>query len=166
MSIALGRCVAETMAVVEAGAAEARRLGRPWVGTEHFLFGFAGEHRALVSDAAASVLPTATVVRAGLGSAVEAGAVGWVERRRRPWRRARRCGTPAPSDDLRLAPRAKEALHNAARHSERRGAGAIEPVDLLLGIVDVAESRANQVLADAGVAPGQLRAALRDPTGQ
>jgi hypothetical protein len=163
---ALGRCAAETVAVVEAGAVEARRLGRSWVGTEHLLFGFAGEHRAAVPDAVASVLPPVTVVRAGLGPVGEVGADGWVERRRRPWGRARRCGAPAGGEDLRLAPRAKEALHNAARHSERRGAAVIEPVDLLLGMVDVARSRANRVLADAGVAPGRVRAAVRDSTGQ
>ena len=165
MSIRLDRCAPETVAVVDAGVGEARRLGRSWVGTEHFLFGFAGDHRALVPDAVARVLPPATAVRAGLGPAAEAGSDVLVERRRRPWRRARRCGD-SESGELRLAPRAKEALHVAARHSERRGAGMIEPVDLLVGIVDVAGSGANRVLVDAGVAPGQVRAALRDSTGQ
>jgi ATP-dependent Clp protease ATP-binding subunit ClpA len=66
------RCDAETMAVIDLGAEESRRLGHDWLGTEHLLLAF-GQRRHLLPVAAARLLPDAGAIRAALARVLSAG---------------------------------------------------------------------------------------------
>ena len=59
------RCDADTVAVLEAGFDEARRLGHGWLGTEHLLLALA-QHRDVLPEAVAQLLPGEHAVRAAL----------------------------------------------------------------------------------------------------
>ena len=65
------RCDADTMAVIDLGADESRRLGHDWLGTEHLLLAF-GQRPQLLPDAAAALLPEAGAMRAALALALSA----------------------------------------------------------------------------------------------
>lgn len=79
-----------------------------------------------------------------------------------PWRRPSRRCTSLLGGSMRVAPRAKEALDHAAQDASRRGRTAIEPADLLLGIIEVESALANKLLRDSGVEPTHIQRALRD----
>ena len=65
------RCDADTMAVIDLGADESRRLGHDWLGTEHLLLAF-GQRPQLLPDAAAALLPEAGAMRAALARVLSA----------------------------------------------------------------------------------------------
>ena len=65
------RCDADTMAVIDLGADESRRLGHDWLGTEHLLLAF-GQRPQLLPDAAAALLPEAGAMRAALALVLSA----------------------------------------------------------------------------------------------
>ena len=65
------RCDADTMAVIDLGADESRRLGHDWLGTEHLLLAF-GQRRQLLPVAAATLLPDADAMRAALARVLSA----------------------------------------------------------------------------------------------
>ena len=65
------RCDAETMAVIDLGADESRRLGHDWLGTEHLLLAF-GQRRQFLPVAAAGLLPDAGAMRAALARVLSA----------------------------------------------------------------------------------------------
>ncbi len=75
-----------------------------------------------------------------------------------PWRRSRRC-TSVLAGTVSVAPRVKEALELALHRAE--GAGrAIQPKDLLLGMIDVENGMSNRLLVTMGVDRGALRRSL------
>lgn len=55
------------------------------------------------------------------------------------------------------AGRFKEAFERARRDSERRHRDLIDPVTLLLGMIDVEEAMSNRLLRDTGVDPEVVR---------
>jgi hypothetical protein len=59
------RCDGETVAVLEAGCAEARRLGHDWLGTEHLLLALVSQ-RGVLPEPVAELLPSEAAVRAAL----------------------------------------------------------------------------------------------------
>ncbi len=59
-----------------------------------------------------------------------------------------------------LSAGAGRALQRAQARARRRGAGAVEPADLLAALVDEAESRAAEWLAEAALTPERLWEAL------
>jgi ATP-dependent Clp protease ATP-binding subunit ClpA len=77
-----------------------------------------------------------------------------------PWRRPSRRCTSLLVGELSVAPRAKQALDRAREHAERRQLPAIDPVGLLLGMVEVEGAMSNRLLRDLGVEPDTLRVVL------
>jgi hypothetical protein len=69
--VVFDRCDADTLAVIDLGADESRRLGHDWLGTEHLLLAF-GQRRQLLPDAAAGLLPDAGAMRAALARVLSA----------------------------------------------------------------------------------------------
>jgi ATP-dependent Clp protease ATP-binding subunit ClpA len=62
--------------------------------------------------------------------------------------------------ELSVAPRVKQALERARQHADRRRLPEIDPVALLLGMVEVEDAMSNQLLRDLGVEPAMLRVVL------
>jgi ATP-dependent Clp protease ATP-binding subunit ClpA len=90
-----------------------------------------------------------------------------VERLRRPvrqpwqpWRRPSRRCTSLLVADLRVAPRAKQALERARQHADRSQRGEFDPVTLLRGMVEVEDAMSNRLLRDLGVNAETLRRAI------
>lgn len=61
------RCDADTLAVLETGFAEAKRLGHSWLGTEHLLLALV-QHSERLPEPVARLLPTEEQVRAALNA--------------------------------------------------------------------------------------------------
>ncbi|MGH9123415.1 MAG: Clp protease N-terminal domain-containing protein, partial [Acidimicrobiales bacterium] len=128
--------------VDDAAIAEARRMGHPYVGTEHLLLGLLSVEGP-ARDALRRAGVTAEAARAKVIEAVgdldqspsHAGA--------RP-RQPVSAGTPDFSD------RARRALERASRLSLHRRDPDVEPEHVLVGLLDV-EGRAGQVLRGLGV---------------
>lgn len=99
------------------------------------------------------------------GPAIEA-----AQRRRphqtwQPWRRGpRRCG-PLVAERLSFAPRAEQALAQAARDADRRRNRLIDPAAVLTGIIAVEGSMASRLLHSHGIRPHTIRMALESPVG-
>jgi hypothetical protein len=77
-----------------------------------------------------------------------------------PWRRPSRRCTSLLVGERRVAPRVKQALERARQHADRRRLPEIDPVALLLGMVEVEDAMSNQLLRDLGVEPAMLRVVL------
>jgi hypothetical protein len=65
VSEAFDRCDRDTLAVLDAGFAEARRLGHDWLGTEHLLLALVGQ-RGVLPEPVAELLPAEAAVRGAL----------------------------------------------------------------------------------------------------
>ncbi len=128
--------------VVTLAEEEAAGLGHPHVGTEHLLLGLLEED----GTAAAEVLSSAGVTEAATRDKVVE-AVGPSD-------------PPSSGGQLQRTARAQRALDRAARFSRARGAGRVEPEDVLAGVLDV-EGRAGQVLRGLGVDVGALGHAVK-----
>lgn len=63
------RCDPGATLILDAGLAEARRLGHQWLGTEHLLLALV-QHRDLLPVPAAELLPDAEAVRSALQNAI------------------------------------------------------------------------------------------------
>lgn len=77
-----------------------------------------------------------------------------------PWRRPSRRCTSLLAGELSVARRAKQAFERARAHAERRRLPAIDPVGLLLGMVEVEGAMSNRLLRDLRVEPDALRVVL------
>ena len=66
---------------------------------------------------------------------------------------------------MNVAPRVKLSFERAGQHADRRQRLAIDPRDLLLGMVEVEDALSNRILRDLGVNLEQLRRALKDASG-
>jgi ATP-dependent Clp protease ATP-binding subunit ClpA len=82
-----------------------------------------------------------------------------------PWRRPSRRCTSLLAGALSVAPRVKQALERARNDADRRQQPAIDPIALLLGMLEVEDALSNRLLRDLGVAPEGLRHALRGLAG-
>jgi hypothetical protein len=120
---------------------EARRLGRPYVGTEHVLLALLEDD----DDPAARVLAHLGVTREGVLDT--------------------RCMQVDPQDvreedRLPIMPRLKQALENARRIAESLGQDPPGTEHLLAGVVAVPGALAIELLKQAGVRPGDVREEL------
>lgn len=61
-----------------------------------------------------------------------------------------------------VAPRVKQAFEQARRDTALHGRDLIDPLALLVGMIDVEDAMSNRLLRDAGVDPALLRRAARD----
>lgn len=135
-----------TRRVVELASIEARQLGHPTVGTEHLLLGLLrvdGDAASALADAGARL----TAARHRVSEAVT---------------------TPADAPDegeLPYTARARRALDRAARFARQGQRAEVEPVDVLLGVLDV-EGLGCQVLRGIGVDVGRLRQPLLPPNDE
>lgn len=77
-----------------------------------------------------------------------------------PWRRPFRRCTSLLAGSMSVAPRVKQSLERARQGAERRQLSAIDPIALLLGMVEVEDAMSNALLRDLGVDPEDLRRAL------
>ena len=62
-----------------------------------------------------------------------------------------------------FTPGAQRALDRAEARARQRDATAVEPRDLLIGLVDEPESRAGELVAECGASPDEVRQALGVP---
>jgi len=86
-------------------------------------------------------------------------------RRRRPWHPWRRASRPCTSllaGGMSAACRFKEAFERASRDSDRRHRDLIDPVTLLVGMIDVQGAMSNRLLRDTGVDPDVVRLVARE----
>lgn len=136
---------------VELAAVEARRLGHPYVGTEHLMLGLLAEGRnpaALLLQSAGASLPAC---REKVSEAL-----------------ARRDLPPAPRDaaDLTLTDRAARAIDRAGKLSLRLKSEYVGAAHLLTSVLDV-EGTAGQVLrglnVDLTVLRDELSGITADP---
>lgn len=74
-----------------------------------------------------------------------------------PWRRPSRRCTSLLAGSMSAARRFKEAFERARRYSDRRHRDLIDPVTLLLGMIDVEDAMSNRLLRDTGVDPDVVR---------
>jgi ATP-dependent Clp protease ATP-binding subunit ClpA len=128
--------------VVEEAQNEVRRLGHPYVGTEHLLLGLISVDSP-TSDALAAAGATADSARDKVAEAVGRGSNG----------------TPR---DPQFSDRARRALDRASRLSLNRRDPLVEPAHILTAVLDV-EGRAGQVLRGLGIDVAKLRDAV-DPS--
>ena len=56
----------------------------------------------------------------------------------------------------------KEAFERARRDSDRRHRDLIDPVTLLIGMIDVEDAMSNRLLRDTGVDPDVVRQVARE----
>lgn len=77
-----------------------------------------------------------------------------------PWRRpARRCSSILV-DELSMAPRLKRSFEIALRHAEGRGLPSIDPVSVLLGMLEMEDATSNKLLRSLGLDPSALASAV------
>jgi ATP-dependent Clp protease ATP-binding subunit ClpA len=132
----------QVMALAET---EARTLGHAHLGTEHLLLALMMDEGGRVARDLARAGATLHPARAKVAEAVG--------------RNSADPGGVRPGDAggaaLPLTPRASRALERASRFCFQRRHGQVQPVHILLGVLDV-EGTAGQVLRGLGVDVGQL----------
>jgi ATP-dependent Clp protease ATP-binding subunit ClpA len=77
-----------------------------------------------------------------------------------PWRRPSRRCTSVLAGTMSIARRLKQAFERARQECDRRGRDLIDPTLLLLGVVEVEDALANQLLRANGIDPDNIRALL------
>ncbi|HEX4865958.1 MAG TPA: Clp protease N-terminal domain-containing protein [Acidimicrobiales bacterium] len=141
----LDRYSAEARRAVELAREESRRLGHPYVGTEHLLLGLLAEgdnaaSRALQGAGASLALCREKVIEA----------------------LASRSLTAPDDPTLELTDRASRALERAGRLSARLKSDEVETSHVLVSVLDV-EGTAGQVLRGLSVDLGAVRDGLVQP---
>jgi ClpA/ClpB-like protein len=117
---------------------EARRLGHNYIGTEHLLLGLLVEGEGIGARALQEAGITLDTARAGVEEIVG-------------------CGQETPGGHLPFVSRAKKVLELALRESLRLNHNYIGTEHILLGLLREGEGAGAQIIAAAGVQPGQLR---------
>ena len=79
-----------------------------------------------------------------------------------PWRRPSRRCTSLLAGSMSAARQFKEAFERARRDSDRRHRDLIDPVTLLVGMIDVEDAMSNRLLRDTGVDPDVVRQVARE----
>jgi hypothetical protein len=106
-------------------------------------------------------------VRASVRRTFGSDALDRLSRRRvhqpwQPWRRpSRRCSSLL-AGSMSAACRFKEAFERARHNSEARHRDFIDPVTLLVGMIDVEDAMSNRLLRDTGVDPDVVRQVARE----
>jgi ATP-dependent Clp protease ATP-binding subunit ClpA len=106
-------------------------------------------------------------VRASVRRTFGSDALDRLSRRRvhqpwQPWRRpSRRCGSLL-AGSMSAACRFKDAFERARHDSEARHRDLIDPVTLLVGMIDVEDAMSNRLLRDSGVDPDIVRQVARE----
>jgi ClpA/ClpB-like protein len=117
---------------------EARRLGHNYIGTEHLLLGLLVEGEGIGARALQEAGITLDTARAGVEEIVG-------------------CGQETPGGHLPFVSQAKKVLELALRESLRLNHNYIGTEHILLGLLREGEGAGAQIIAAAGVQPGQLR---------
>lgn len=78
-----------------------------------------------------------------------------------PWRRPSRRCMSILAGSMSIAPRLKRAFEHAGKEADQRSRAMIDPVALLLGMVEVEDAMSNRLLRSVGVDPQALGASLR-----
>jgi DNA-binding MarR family transcriptional regulator len=145
---AFGRFTRPAREALEHAQAEATELGHNYLGTEHVLLGLFRSERGGAADALASLSLTHDQVRQAL--IAELG-----EAKERP-----RSG-PMP-----MTPRLKQAFREAVKEAKQRRYRHVGTEHLLLGLVDVEEGLAAQILASLGADAPKVREAVEKVLGR
>jgi ATP-dependent Clp protease ATP-binding subunit ClpA len=122
---------------------EARALGHGHVGTEHIVLGILAAQDAVAARALGGLGVSAAAVRARLLQVLEQGFAAPCP----PCRRRAACAD-LPKWSMRLTPRAKEGFDRSCRAADRLGDAAVDPVHLLLGLLDEGEGVGARILAE------------------
>lgn len=101
-------------------------------------------------------------VRASVRRTFGSDALDRLSRRRvhqpwQPWRRPSRRCTSLLAGSMSVASRVKEAFELARRGSERRRRELVDPVTLLVGMLEVEDAMSSRLLRDTGVDPDVVR---------
>jgi ATP-dependent Clp protease ATP-binding subunit ClpA len=166
---------------------EARRLGHPFIGTEHILLALlqgdgvaarvlgglgvtpAAVEREAVAEAGRGPLGTADAealgaigidldeVRRRVEASFGEGALHW-----RPGRRRGRCRPPLHAGHIPFSPRAKKVLELSLREALALKHNYIGTEHILLGLVREGEGLAMLILTRLGVGPQAIRAGVLD----
>lgn len=132
----------QARSVVRLAEEEARRLGHPYVGTEHLLLGVVVEGSGAAASAAERAGASVAATRSKVAEAVGKGAPS------------------ADGTDLPFSSRATRALERASRRALQEEAdGRVLPGHVLVAVLSV-EGRAGQVLRGLGVDTERLRLAV------
>jgi hypothetical protein len=143
-----GRFTRPAREVLEYAQAEAVELGHNYLGTEHVLLGLFRAERGGAADALASLSLTHDQVRDAL--VAELG-----EPKERPRR------GPMP-----MTPRLKQALHEAVKEAKQRRYRHVGTEHLLLGLVDIEDGLAAQILEGLGADAAKVREAVEKILGR
>ena len=127
---------------------EAKKLGQPYVGTEHILLGLILEHDGLGAQALDKLNVEYDEVVKNIKEVVKIDPNADV------------------SGHLNFSPRVKRVLENALREAMQMGQSYISTEHLLLGIVREGEGTALEVLSRMNVSQDAIREALNDMIGQ
>ena len=106
-------------------------------------------------------------VRASVRRTFGSDALDRLSRRRvrqpwQPWRRPSRRCTSLLAGSMSAASRFKEAFERARRDSDLRHRDLIDPVTLLVGMIDIEDAMSNRLLRDTGVDPDVVRQVARE----
>jgi hypothetical protein len=125
---------------------ESRQMGHNLLGTEHLLLGLLAE----TDGVAAHALAALGVDRGGVVARID-----------------ERVGTGADRrwDALGVAPRLKRALELALSHARALGHRCMNTEHVLLGLVDIRDSLAAEILSDLGATPDAVRDQLAGMLG-
>lgn len=134
--------------VIGSARDEALRLHHEYLGTEHILFGIAGEPVGVASDTLRAFGITLERVRSGIEQIVGIGPAS------------------ASPDDRGVTPRAKQVIGFAHEEADHRGSPRVEPEHLLLGITREVHGVAAQVLRDLQAPPENVREKLSGLLGR
>jgi predicted transcriptional regulator len=143
-----GRFTRPAREAVEYAQAESIELGHNYLGTEHVLLGLFRAERGGAADALASLSLTHDQVREALVAELGEGK----ERPRRG---------PMP-----MTPRLKQAFKEAVDEAKQRRYRHVGTEHLLLGLVDVEDGLAAQLLERLGADPAKVREAVEKVLGR
>ena len=128
--------------VVVLAQEEARLLNHNYIGTEHILLGLIHEHAGVAGGALESLGISLEAVRALVQERV-------VE------------GQRTPTGHIPFTPRAKKVLERSLREALQLGHNYIGTEHILLGLIQVSDGVAAQVLTEAGADYAQVRDQVR-----
>jgi ATP-dependent Clp protease ATP-binding subunit ClpC len=129
--------------VVVLAQKEARALGHGYVGTEHVLLGILAAQDAVAARALDGLGVSGEAVRERLLRVLDQGFAAPGP----PCSRRTGCAD-LPKWSMRLTPRTKQGFALSCRAADRLGDAAVDPVHLLLGLLDEGEGIGARILAE------------------
>lgn len=126
---------------------EARTLNHDYIGTEHMLLALIAEGEGIAAKTLDSAGVVSTDVRAKIAEIIG-------------------LGQQSPSGHIPFTPRSKRVLELGLRSALRLGHNYIGTEHLLLGLIDEGDGVGIKILAELGVDPSKLRAAVIMQIGQ